>query len=1456
MPVKTLRKIVSCSLFLLVLRFALAGIFLTAGFGKIFAGNAFPALADIGFLPAALLGPVNVLLPWIEIIFGLLLIFGPYLRPVLVIFTLLISAFAAFNIYNIALGNPNDCHCFGLLFTLSHWQALLIDSGMLAASGLLLARPNKIQKSRQEAAGIFRNGVIRAAMIVIVIAANVLPTVVFAAGPISSITTHPVMHPSEEQMVRWEQDYLNGLPPSNQAAPRMLAAALPSSFSLLSDISYVPGERNQGSAGNCWVWAGTGLMETALDVNKSLHDRLSIQYFDSNFNSGTIGNWASCGGDLNTFASFYSSQQMIVPWSNTNAGYQDTNNSCSDSPAVKAASIDTSFYYPVSASITSASVTTIGVDQATAISNIKNILVQNQAVYFGFYLSASGWSNFNDFWDNQSENSIIDLDTNYDGTQSGGHGVVCVGYDDTTSPPCWIMLNSWGTTDGRPNGLFRVSQNLNYSSTLGATNYCFKFQFLNNVYDATWPGVTTGNATDITGGTATLNCNITALSTSDGNTATFQWGTASGSYTHTTNSINVSGTGNYSAALTGLQTSTKYYFRAAAAGSTTFYGSEKSFTTLDHTVVTDAATNVGTTSAALNGELTGSDGNSQKVSFEYGADTTYGAEIAGSPSSLSSAQPFSANLNGLSTNTIYHYRAKADDGATISYGADMTFKTKTFNLNVNVSPANSGEVNCSPDQLGYDSSDQLTLTAIPANDTWFFSHWGGTLTGSANPASLTISSDTTVTAYFTQTQWTIAASAGTGGTITPNGNVSANDGADQTFTITPGTGYDISDVLVDGKSVGPVTSYAFSSVSVAHTIAAQFTIQTFVITASVSGDPPHGSVTPPPDPINYGNNATIGITPGIGYHVTSLTDNGAPVALSSIQNNKYIINNVTATHDVTVTFAVDPVKVAFTSAPQTITAGAVTGQITIQVEDGTGAATTVAQDTTITVTSSSAAGRFDTSATGQFGNTTLTITVAAGTGSAGFFYMDTLAGNPVVTLATSGSILTGDTQTETITPGTLYSINITPADPSIKAGITRQFSAQGYDQYQNAIQGLKYRWTVINITTAGSIDNSGLFTAGGTPGSYSGVIRASATTDTGTIRGYTGVTITPGDFDRYGISTITSPQSTGVPFSVTVQAEDSSGNALNNISENLTVTFGKEDAGATPATATVANGAATFSVTLTAVQAGQSVTVTGGLSGKSGTSNLFDVAAGGIYHTITATAGSNGSISPSGQVQVSDGSSLIFTITPANKFHILDVVVDGTSVGAVSTYTFNGVTADHTIAATFSGQPLLATLAATDISTSGATLHADLTDSGNSDSVAVSFEYGKTSGYGNTAAGVPANLAEPGSFTAVLSGLDAGTTYYFRAKATGNGAAYGDSLSFTTISNNPGGGGDNGGGNNGGGGGGGGGGGPTTITPSGLSGNTAFQVNGLGVVQQAVQLTTSDGDVRLSISSGTTALVV
>ena len=210
-------------------------------------------------------------------------------------------------------------------------------------------------------------------------------------------------------------------------------------------------------------------MEITLDVDKSIEDRLSIQYFDSNYNGGSGSGWAGNGGWISGFANFYANQGKSIPWSNTNASYQDAWST--NKASVPANSIGLVPNYPIDHSIHEVRVFPPGLSQAADISDIENTLVQNEGIWFSFPCT----NDFFNFWDYQSEANVWQPNNN--SSIIGYHAVLCVGYDtEDPNNPCWIMLNSWGTTTGRPNGLFRVSMNLNYNSGN------FQFETLENIF--------------------------------------------------------------------------------------------------------------------------------------------------------------------------------------------------------------------------------------------------------------------------------------------------------------------------------------------------------------------------------------------------------------------------------------------------------------------------------------------------------------------------------------------------------------------------------------------------------------------------------------------------------------------------------------------------------------------------------------------------------------------------------------------------------------------------------------------------------------------------------------------------------------------------------------------------------------------------------------------------------------
>ena len=182
----------------------------------------------------------------------------------------------------------------------------------------------------------------------------------------------------------------------------------------------------------------------------------------------------------------------------------------------------------------------------------------------------------------------------------------------------------------------------------------------------------------------------------------------------------------------------------------------------------------------------------------------------------------------------------------------------------------------------------------------------------------------------TSTSHTITATSGANGSITPSGTVTVNDGANQAFGISPAGGYHVADVLVDGSSVGAVTSYTFTNVTANHTIAASFEVDAAVTHTITATSGANGSITPSGTvTVNDGANQAFGISPAGGYHVADVLVDGSSVGAVT----SYTFTNVTANHTIAASFEVD------TAVTHTITAtsganGSITPSGTVTVNDG------------------------------------------------------------------------------------------------------------------------------------------------------------------------------------------------------------------------------------------------------------------------------------------------------------------------------------------------------------------------------------------------------------------------------------------------------------------------------------------------------------------------------------------
>ena len=180
----------------------------------------------------------------------------------------------------------------------------------------------------------------------------------------------------------------------------------------------------------------------------------------------------------------------------------------------------------------------------------------------------------------------------------------------------------------------------------------------------------------------------------------------------------------------------------------------------------------------------------------------------------------------------------------------------------------------------------------------------------------------------------IVASAGEHGTITPSGPLTLDYLDDQTYTINATTtGYHIADVLVDGTSVGPVSTYTFDNVEEDHTITATFAIDTFTLNyAAGTGGNLTGNIS---QVVDYNGSGTpVTAVPNTGYHFVNWSDGSTA--------NPRTDANVTANRSVTANFAINTYTLTYAAGA----GGTLTGSTTQTVNyNGSGTAVTAVPNT-------------------------------------------------------------------------------------------------------------------------------------------------------------------------------------------------------------------------------------------------------------------------------------------------------------------------------------------------------------------------------------------------------------------------------------------------------------------------------------------------------------------------------
>ena len=535
---------------------------------------------------------------------------------------------------------------------------------------------------------------------------------------------------------------------------------------------------------------------------------------------------------------------------------------------------------------------------------------------------------------------------------------------------------------------------------------------------------------------------------------------------------------------------------------------------------------------------------------------------------------------------------------TVTTNGATTIGTNSATLNMSYTLGDYPSVSV---QFAYKKSSDTTWTGTGWEDdpgSPYFKSVSGLDSNTTYDFKAQLKYDTTtiegsVLQFTTKKVFTITATAGTGGTISPSGEVSVNYGNNQTFTITPDTDYKIKDIKVDGTSLsltrqeelGPY-EYTFTDVTDNHTISAEFASLPVISSSDIQGP--------------YTSNEVQ------EFSVTTNNPSDGESYAHVLFN--YVIKNILLSDIVSFVYYDgtywQPMPM---SQSGTDVIGHYGPPLGFPMPNPYSATTTFRINIktpkiyqfTITLNDLDA------------GSVTLTKLES----SAQVNPVITSSANVSGTIAPSGTVTVeyGKDQTFTITPNTGYHIKDVLVDGSSVGAVST--------------------YTFTNVTANHTIEAT-----------FSDEYTITATCTSGGTISPSGAVIVKQGSDK----------------SFVITAND--GYYISDILVDGGSIFAA--GGINPSIETIS-----YTYTFTNVQSDHAIRA------------VF--APGFLYYRITALAGEGGTISPSGEVLVPQFGSKSFTITPNPGYHIYDVLVDGASVGAVSTYTFETVDINHTIEAYF-----------------------------------------------------------------------------------------------------------------------------------------------------------------------------
>ncbi len=558
--------------------------------------------------------------------------------------------------------------------------------------------------------------------------------------------------------------------------------------------------------------------------------------------------------------------------------------------------------------------------------------------------------------------------------------------------------------------------------------------------------------------------------------------------------------------------------------------------------------------------------------------------------------------------------------------------------------------------------------------------------------------------------YTITATAGANGTITPAGPTTVAAGGNQVYAIIPASGYQVADVTVNGSSVGPVSSYSFTDVQADATISA-----TFSPVAGVNLPPVIGPVSD--------------VIVSAGQPLTTfiqITDEGSPAVTLTIYDISVLGTNLPFLPGATVSPAaysfVDTggglYQLNWNTQPQDGRAY----QARITANDGVNPAVSARFEIDV---AQGIIGRIESNTfnhpepwyAGQ-PQSPYTVTIAANSFRALSYinnneFVEYLidvpaAGTYNLLVAAAKGIVSGPGGVTTITFSQKLGANFAPIG---SVGVVLSPQPAAWNNYQDYSTQVTFanagpQTLRLDFNSAVNVDyfefNSvaaasyGITATAGANGSISPAGLTTVAAGGGqdyAITPNVGYEVANVLVNGSSVGPVSSYSFANVQADATIQALFS---PITATTYTITATAGANGSISPMGITTVAAGAGqAYTITPIAGYEVANVLVNGASVGAVASYTFANVQASASIqaifnpiatasYSIIATAGANGSISPTGLTTVAAGGGQTYAITPAAGYEVASVLVNGSSIGPVSTYSFTNVQADATISSTFS----------------------------------------------------------------------------------------------------------------------------------------------------------------------------